>query len=46
MKNKSKGNRHADQGADRRVNDMFLQMVDYAFFGGKAGKIEIPNKED
>ena len=25
-----------------RMNDMFLQMVNYAFYGGKAGKIEMP----
>jgi len=27
------------------MNDMFLQMIHYAFYGGKAGKIEMPGEE-
>jgi CRP-like cAMP-binding protein len=28
------------------MNDMFLQMINYAFYGGKAGKIDIPGQAD
>jgi CRP-like cAMP-binding protein len=28
------------------MNDMFLQMIHYAFYGGRAGKIEMPRQED
>jgi hypothetical protein len=27
------------------MNDMFLQMVNYTFYGGKAGNIEGPGQE-
>lgn len=27
------------------MNDMFLQMIHYTFYGGKAGKIEMPGEE-
>jgi CRP/FNR family transcriptional regulator len=27
------------------MNDMFLQMIHYAFYGGKAGKIEMPGEK-
>ena len=28
------------------MNDMFLQMIHYAFYGGKAGKIEMPEEKE
>jgi CRP-like cAMP-binding protein len=28
------------------MNDTFLQMINYTFYGGRAGKIENPGKED
>ncbi len=28
------------------MNDMFLQMIHYAFYGGKAGKIEMPDEKE
>ncbi|HLB01620.1 MAG TPA: cyclic nucleotide-binding domain-containing protein [Nitrospiria bacterium] len=28
------------------MDDMFLQMIHYAFYGGKAGKIEMPGGEE
>lgn len=28
------------------MNDLFLQMIHYAFYGGKAGKVEMPGQED
>jgi len=27
------------------INDMFLQMIHYAFYGGKAGKIELSEEK-
>jgi hypothetical protein len=28
------------------MNDMFLQMIHYAFYSGKAGKVELRGKRD
>ncbi len=28
------------------MNDMFLQMIHYAFYGGKAGKIKMPEEKE
>jgi CRP-like cAMP-binding protein len=28
------------------MNEMFLQMIHYAFYGGKAGKIEMPEEKE
>lgn len=28
------------------MNDLFLQMIHYAFYGGKAGKIEMPEEKE
>jgi hypothetical protein len=28
------------------MNDMFLQMIHYAFYSGKAGKIKMPGQEN